>query len=145
MSANGSTARISSYPPPLCESLRVPKPARVSVNSLRVVAELAPKLAIAIATPPGPERLQLLEEVIGAAIDAGRESQHEMDLKFQRVKGELADREQVVELLMQKTHMLQDALQERTSALQARTDEIKRLSARIQLLNPRDEKHKSHK
>lgn len=86
-----------------------------SVTSLRIVASVAPKLATAFALPDGPERDSLLEEAIGEAIDAGRQSGEALKAEVVRLRGELDNAEQAKTLLLAKVKRLEGALREATS------------------------------
>lgn len=88
-----------------------------SVTSLRIVASVAPKLAKAFSLPDGPERDTLLEEAIGEAIDAGRESGEALKTENVRLRGELDNAEQAKLLLVKKVERLEGALREANERL----------------------------
>lgn len=79
----------------------------------------------------GAARAELLEQAIGQAIDAGREAGAAKAQEADRLRGELADRQQVVELLREKLARTEEQLRVKTNALRD-------ANARIALLTKGD-------
>lgn len=76
----------------------------------------------------GRARAELLEQAIGKAIDAGRASGTAAAEEVERLRGELSDRQQIVELLREKLARTESQLRVKTKALEDATARLSRLT-----------------
>lgn len=108
---------MSADDPTLPGRIGARRPRPTSARSIRAIAEITPLIVDAFGKPSGTEREELLAEVIGKAIDIGRESGEQMAATIKRLEGELNDERQAKLLLGEKVARLQKALDDANARL----------------------------